>query len=110
MLTATKRPVYRYVIVEAAEVDARSLESKLVAAVMRLGGILGLAEVEPMIVHVCADKRLAVIRVKRGGLVLFRAALAAHKEPLVRVIKVAGTLRKARAICTSLCRRGTVPS
>lgn len=94
--------MYRYVVVEAAEMNAELLESKLVAAVMRLSGVIGLAKVEPAVVYMRADKGLAVVRVKREGLRLFRAALAAHKEPLARVVKVAGTLRKARAICSSL--------
>jgi RNase P/RNase MRP subunit POP5 len=97
-----RRPVFRYVIVKVADADANLLESKLAAAVVRLGGVLGLARVEPAVVYVRADKGLAVVRVKREGLLLFRAALAAYKEPLARVVKVAGTLRKARAICSSL--------
>jgi RNase P/RNase MRP subunit POP5 len=99
---AVERPTYRYVIVRFLDVDASILEDKLVAAVMEFGGIKGLSEVEPSVVHVDPKKGIAVIRVKREGLHLFRAALAAYEVPLVGVIKVTGTLRKAKAISSSL--------
>lgn len=98
----TERPTYRYVVLLAPSANAGVLEEKLVATVMEFGGIKGLAEVEPSVVHVDPRKGVAVVRVKREGLHLFRAALAACEEPLARVVKVTGTLRKARAISSSL--------
>ena len=98
---AVERPTYRYAIVHFLDVDASILEDKLVAAVMEFGGVKGLSEVEPSVVYIDPKKRIAIIRVKREGLHLFRAALAVYEEPLVRVIKITGTLRKAQAISSS---------
>lgn len=91
---------YRYLIVTADKVQ--NLEDSLVKAVTELWGLRGLATVEVSVVEVKESERLAIIKVKREGLALFRAAIAVHPKPLVRILKVTGTLRKAREIQGSI--------
>lgn len=96
------RPVYRYIVVASAQGDSELLSRALVEAVKELWGVAGLAAVDPVVVHLEWERGAAVVRVRREGLAYFRAAVAAHPEPVVRVVKVAGTLRKAVRIARSL--------
>ena len=91
---------YRYVIVKVNTHE--QLETCLEKAVLELWGLRGLAETGLNVVYIDERKGLAVIRVRREGLHLLRAALAAYPKPIVRIIKVAGTLRKAEKIAESL--------
>lgn len=91
---------YRYVIVVILVKEP--LEACLENAVLELWGLRGLAETRLSVVYIDAHGKLAVVRVRREGLPLLRAALAAYPKPIVRVVKVAGTLRKAKKIVESL--------
>jgi len=95
-----KRAVYRYLIVET--VTDEPLEDALERAVKELWGLRGLAEVEPSVMSTLPQKKLAIVRVRREGLPLLRAALAVYPNTIVRIVKVAGTLRKAERIARSL--------
>jgi len=91
---------FRYLVVATNRVQ--NLEEVLARAVMELWGLRGLAEVGVSVIEVKGDKGLAIVRVKREGLPLFRAAVAVHPEPILRVLKVTGTLKKAREIQSSI--------
>lgn len=91
---------FRYVVARTL-VDEDQLKMKLVAAIMELAGIKGLAETGPAIVYSDPAKKIIVIRVRRNGLVLFRASLAVYKDPVVTILKVTGTLRKAIRLADS---------
>mgnify|MGYP001626201452 CR=1 FL=1 len=91
---------YRYVVARVlAEGD---LEELLKSSVKELWGLRGLAEVQPSVVELDERARVAVVRVRREGLPLLRAALAVHPRPLLEVLKVTGTLRRARRVAGSL--------
>lgn len=99
---------YRYLIVASGEV--RNLEDHLTKAVAELWGLRGLAEVGLSVVEVREREGLAIVRVKRGGLHLLRAAIAVYPVPLARVVKVTGTLKKARKILESARESAGSPS
>lgn len=81
------------VIEEQVDLAAHVLE-----VVAEFSGVMGLAKVRPTVVRVDHEKRLAVVRVEREGLPIFRAALAAYPRPVLRILKVTGTLRRALRI------------
>ncbi|MCX8180649.1 MAG: hypothetical protein N3E41_04635 [Thermofilaceae archaeon] len=88
-------------------VDEDQLKVKLIAAVMELAGIKGLAETGPVVVYSDPTKKIVVIRVRRNGLVLFKASLAMYRDPIVTILKVTGTLRKAIRLANSLEPEGS---
>lgn len=94
------KEAYRYVIVAAKGVQ--NLEESLAKAVLELWGLWGLAQVGVGVVEVREREGLAILKVKREGLHLLRAAIAVYPAPTVRVVKVTGTLRKAREILESM--------
>lgn len=92
---------HRYVIARVLTSDP--LEDSLVKAVRELWGLRGLAEARISVVRMHSQKGLAIIKVRREGLLILRAALAVHPSPIVRIVRVAGTLKRAERIAGSLC-------
>ncbi|RLE70793.1 MAG: hypothetical protein DRJ43_01220 [Thermoprotei archaeon] len=86
---------YRYVVAVVEE-DVEPLTA-IRRAVLELSGIMGLAAVMPEIVY-ANERGYVIVRVSRGGLPLLRAALAAYGKCPLRVLKVTGSLRKARSM------------
>lgn len=94
------KDAYRYLIVAAKEVQ--NLEEYLAKAVIELWGLWGLAESGVSVVEVREREGLAIVKVKREGLHLLRAAIAVYPVSPARIIKVTGTLKKAREILESV--------
>ncbi|GEM_PF-1619153 len=90
----------RYIV--AVIEEPGDLATRIVEVVVEFLGVAGLARVRPTIVRIDAGRRVAVVRVEREGLSLLRAALAAYPKPVLRIVKVTGTLRRALRIAESL--------
>ena len=80
-----------------------SMDDFLEKVILDLAGVLGLSQVRPSVVH-AGSGGLAVIRVERSGLEILRAALALQERDCLKIIKVAGTLRKALETLNSLSK------
>jgi len=96
----------RYVVAVIEELG--DLTTRIVEAVVEFSGVAGLAKVRPAVVRIYRKKRIAIVRIEREGLPLFRASLAAYPRPILRIIKVTGTLRRAQRIAESLSLPGEV--
>ncbi len=97
------RTRYRYLIFSIeGELPGRDrLEADILEGLTELFGVFGLSDVEPRLVIYEGGR--GVVRVNREGLVKFRAFVALQRGPYrIRVVKVTGTLRKARAVLESL--------
>jgi len=90
----------RYIV--AVIEEPGDLATRIVEVVVEFSGVAGLARVRPTIVRIDAGRRVAVVRVEREGLSLLRAALAAYPRPVLKIVKVTGTLRRALRIAESL--------
>jgi len=101
----------RYLVfkVEGRRVSKREVEALLEESLKELFGDLGLAKTQLTLLDY-EPERGGIIRVDAGGLEVARAAIAAMRprDFVLYVIKVSGTLKKARAILASYSPRSCV--
>jgi len=76
------------------------LQGFLEEAIVEMAGIIGLARARPSVIHL--GQSLAIVRVDREGLDTLRAALAMSRKNCVKIVRVTGTLKKARSILSQL--------
>lgn len=92
--------VYRYIILRMQE--AVNLASEITNSVLELWGIKGLADAMPEVVHLDSANGIAILRVKREGVHLVKAALAAYRKQLAITLKVTGSYKRALRLVESM--------
>lgn len=98
----------RYLVfkVEGRKASKREIEALLEESLRELFGDLGLAKARLALLDY-EPERGGIVRVDSGGLGVVRAAIAAMRprDFVLYVVKVSGTLKKARAILASYSPR-----
>jgi len=95
------RERYRYLVLEVKDVEPASAADIIKSIVLKYFGIVGLSKVLPKLIEAYPSKGLAIVKVLADGVDLVRASMALSSNAPLRVVKVTGTERKARAIAVS---------
>ncbi|MEM1508998.1 MAG: Rpp14/Pop5 family protein [Thermofilaceae archaeon] len=95
--------VYRYMVLRIQE--ASNLVSEINNAVLELWGVKGLADTMPEVVHLDLVNSIAILRVKRRGLHLVKAALAAYRKQLAIILKVTGSYKRALKFAENISKK-----
>jgi len=100
---------HRYVILLAnQEISKKALEETLLNEVIYLYGVIGLSFMCLRVVY--TKGRLAILKTSVKGLKMVRALICLRgtfKENLfLRIIRVTGTLKKAKSLVNSLASKG----
>lgn len=85
--------------------DASSLASEINNSVLELWGVKGLAEAMPEVVHLDLVNSVAILRVKREGIHLVKAALAAYRKQLAVTLKVTGSYKRALKLAENISKK-----